>query len=263
MGDLHMSPIGTAAVADALAAALTVPAPLPAPESGLPPGRSRLPTTDELALAPEIVVRGSTRNRCSTRRLREWLIIECAGLTFRGAVVDGTTPSVAIEEAPLETAWGTNYGATSVLLPLLPGRAARVVFSWAATPESELPDTLAADAPFRGRREVFVLGWDEGRPIGRFEPFAGPFEPAARPECARNTSERPWSNADLGCARTWSDPCSAEHAACASGDGTSPPVCAAGEAPVGSSGWCQPLCDDVTPCARGVCSEWMGAKVCL
>jgi ribosomal protein L25 (general stress protein Ctc)/lysophospholipase L1-like esterase len=81
-GDLHMSPKGHAAVADAIARALAAPAKTKPP--ALPPGRSAVPTPEEWAAAKkppsgqayytEYVPRG-----CTVKVIREWLRYSCKG----------------------------------------------------------------------------------------------------------------------------------------------------------------------------------------
>ncbi len=78
-GDLHLTPKGHAAFAAALAETLTtrVPAPIPAPWR-LPAGRTAVPTLDEWLQEPEIIVTGSSKARCGTWQIDEWVRINCA-----------------------------------------------------------------------------------------------------------------------------------------------------------------------------------------
>jgi len=129
-GDLHMSAKGTAAVAGAIAATLAAPAPVVKPGPGFPVGRSRMPEWDEAALADEISVAGSTRNRCSTRRIREWLAVDCSRRND-SASDTGEPPELRLVAAPLESAWTRRHATTSVLVPLIPGYDVTIDFRWA------------------------------------------------------------------------------------------------------------------------------------
>lgn len=128
-GDLHMSAKGTAAVGQAIAATLAAPAPVVKPGPGFPVGRSRMPEWDEAALADEVTVAGSTRNRCSTRRVREWLAVDCSRRND-SASDTGEPPDLQLVAAPLESAWTRRHATTSVLLPLIPGYDVTVDFRW-------------------------------------------------------------------------------------------------------------------------------------
>jgi hypothetical protein len=265
-GDLHLSPKGTRAVAGALAATLGAPAPIPYPSPGLPAGRSRLPSPDELTFAPEITVKGSSRNRCSTRQLREWFYVECAGLFSEyGGLRIGSQPSFHVVDAPLERAWMHDAGAARLLLPLIPGRGARVAFSWPKISDRE----SAAGSPWvGGRREDLVVTWEGDRAVIRFESASGAVEadghdfPGDR-GCFEASRRPPtWANLDRGCGRTFADDCASARV-CASGGGIEPPACAEGEAAAGSSGWCYARCGPTLPCVEGVCTAWQGAQLCL
>lgn len=266
-GDLHLSPKGTAAVSAALARTLAEPAPLARPSGGLPEGRSRLPSPEEFTLDTEITVKGSTRNRCSTRRVREWLYVECVGLPEGyGGWVEGTPPTVAVLEGPLERATARDRESARLLLPLLPGRSARVAFTWSV---EEMASPAEGDDPpwAKGRREQLVVGWEGQEPNIGFLPLSEPAEAAPIPpgvaRCLDELWTLPrWTNATLGCADAYPDTCTAL-LDCALGLGTSPPVCPETSAAAGSSGWCYSLCDAHTPCAVGVCTPWQGGHLCM
>ncbi|MSQ02458.1 MAG: hypothetical protein EXR71_11295 [Myxococcales bacterium] len=263
--DLHMSPIGTRAAAVAIARTLDEPRPVAVPGSGFPEGRSRMPTVAEMALAPEITVKGSSRNRCSTRQLREWLLVECAAMS--GGHRDGadTVASVHLETAPLETAWSVSRYAAQVIMPLLPGREARVQFNW---PRKAMPDVVDGDEPpwVDGRRETLAVRWAGEKATVAFEPSSAAFVAdvhvfPAQPTCFSEGYAESWWNVARGCAQTY-DECG-DAQVCATGSGVRPPACTEGTAAVGSAGWCFALCDVATPCVEGVCTPWQGAGVCL
>ena len=64
----------------------------------MPEGRSRVPLASEWIGLAENTVRGSTRNNCVTRRVREWQRISCIP-PYRG----GWTPTaITLESGPAE-----------------------------------------------------------------------------------------------------------------------------------------------------------------
>ena len=78
-GDLHMTPRGHAALAQAIVEALNRPV-KPKNALRLPPGRSWLPTDDEWRREKECNVKGSTAAGCETKLVREWLRVRCLPL---------------------------------------------------------------------------------------------------------------------------------------------------------------------------------------
>jgi hypothetical protein len=74
--DIHMTAKGHAAVATALAAAIT--APPPRALTAAMTARSPLPLPDVYRRAPEVIVTGSSDASCETKQVREWLRIRCA-----------------------------------------------------------------------------------------------------------------------------------------------------------------------------------------
>lgn len=265
-GDLHLSPRGTDAVAAAIAAVLREPAPVARPAGGLPEGRSRLPDREEFRFAPEIRVTGSTRNRCSTRQLREWLFVECVGLPQGyGGWVDGSAPQLEVVAGPLERAVGRDETSARLLVPLLPGREVRAAFVW---PKREMLQVAAGDAPpwVAGRRETLVVRWEGSEAVIAFEPSAAGAAASSgapvSPCVAELWQAPPWANLDLGCARSFPDSCEAT-LQCGLGYGTTPPSCTEAESPAGTSGWCYALCSPEQPCAEGVCTPWQGGSLCM
>ncbi len=76
--DIHMTPRGHAAVAEALARTLAAPPPPPAAATALSP----LPLPSQWNDSPEMLVPGSTAATCETKRVREWLRILCIPITL-------------------------------------------------------------------------------------------------------------------------------------------------------------------------------------
>lgn len=244
-GDLHMTAKGQAALAAAIAEKLATPAPLRRPGAGLTAGRTRVPTWDELSLATEVVVRGSTRNHCSTRQLREWLLVECTSSP------DGATVPQDVRVLQGEEALTGGEPGTSALLvtPLVPGRGVTAEFRWV------------------DRVERLTVTWEGASPTMAFERAApdwaaGPRTYACVDALSRGRRVTWFGRFDRGCAASFPTDCEAQRA-CATGTRDPLPTCPTGQANAGSAGHCHDLCDTTRPCARGTCVEWVGAGVCL
>jgi hypothetical protein len=248
--DIHLSPKGQAALAAAIAEVLAQPAPNPVPAPGLPAGRSRVPTARELQFAPEVRVTGSTRNHCSTRRLREWLLVECAR---RGA-----GPQVSLQEGSRETMWNAGPSGATLLTPLLPGRGLRATFSWPKAPADD-------EGPWNaGERQELSITWSGDEPTVAFAPASGTAAPAP-PDPAWRELERAvgWQTAIRRDPACLARPSVQERVACATGSRAALPSCPAGAVNAGSGGFCAPVCDADQPCVEGACADWRGVDVCL
>jgi hypothetical protein len=266
-GDLHMTPKGHAAAAQALADALAEPMPMALPLPGLPEGRSRVPTWEEVRRLTESTVRGSSRNRCVTHHVREWLSIRCFVPRFQagGPVADArwwavyeeplvwqsgwatgapswTPRGLTLVDAPLETLTLVRPGEQATfVMPLTPGRDASVDVHWSNRTE-QLQVRWDGDTPqvaFTDRSDARAPALGEGAIGGRMDPGG-----------AVQLCEDTWTD--------WSD-----RRACMVGDRTRMPECPEGQVNAGSSGHCFALCSDQVPCAAGVCTDWQGAGVCL
>lgn len=129
-GDLHLTPKGHRALAEAIAQALEKK-PKPKSPLELPDGRSWPPTQEELRALPEVTVKGSTALSCETRQVREWFWMRC-----RRSDGDG---SERLEPRRIEVHSGGHGDAVSwgqwserrVLLPVLEGESATLLVSWA------------------------------------------------------------------------------------------------------------------------------------
>ena len=245
--DIHLTPKGHAALAAAIAQALSTPAPLPLPAPGLPEGRSRVPLAiDWLGLA-ENTVRGSTRNNCITQRIREWQRVTCKTPHSR----DWQPVSVSLQSGSAETMVLSLVSHTDLITPLLPGQDLVATFFWS------------------NRTEELRLTWDGEEPLLGFtpvetrdspEPSSSRLKTCIRDQAATIKALFGDEQAEE-CTTTWSE-CEAV-ISCAQGSGLRPPTCPAGEGNAGAAGLCHALCDERTPCQTGTCQEWMGAKVCL
>ena len=120
--DLHLSVKGHQVVGKALAEVLQKPA--PPPPAQLPPGRSWPPDEDESVAAPEVVLKGSTAAKCSTRMARDWLIVGCK--------LTDDAPGLAGVHLTTGGHGDAYYDAatSTFTLPLLEGDSVRANFSW-------------------------------------------------------------------------------------------------------------------------------------
>ena len=254
-GDIHMTAKGQAALAGAIAAKLAEAAPLAAPGPGLPAGRSRLPDVHERELATEIVVTGSSRNHCSTRQRREWLVVDCS-------VPQATAPRIRFREGSLETMVRSGESRSLLLTPLIPGRTLAADFDWKGEPD-------AKDEAWRApRRERLTIRWDGKKPLMAFSKTTEPFDGEPEPPGGENAllpllRDPRWiGDPTRGCLESYASD-GAGLAACADGSHAKLPACHAGKVNAGSAGFCFDLCDTVHACVSGVCTDWQGAGVCL
>ncbi|MDP2316023.1 MAG: hypothetical protein Q8P41_24210 [Pseudomonadota bacterium] len=241
LADLHMSAKGQAALGEALATVVRAPPPPAMPGPGLPVGRTRVPTWSELELGKEVVVRGSTKNHCSTRTLREWLLVEC------DEAPAGAEPLGVLPIRGAEVLTGGGGRTASLVAPLLPGRE------------------IVADFVWSDRTERLTVAWEGDKPRMAFAPTAAAEAPV-EPRC--RAAPQPWKLRDRfddftrGCEASFPDACDAQ-LACAAGTRAPIPTCPDGQANAGSAGFCYPLCDDANPCAADTCTPWQGGHVCM
>ena len=256
-GDFHLTPKGHAALADAIVARLSTPAPPARPRAGLPPGRSRVPSAGELELAPEITVRGSTRDHCSTRQLREWLLVDCS-------TPWGVKPWAKLESGSLETWTASQPDAARVLTPLIGGQELHVTFGWS---RAALGANDPRDVPWKsGRTATLSVTWTGDQPEITLTDLPGVHErPETAPGCDRRTvfieqqargclGARPPSPA-------YDPECDAV-LACSTGTRDPLPVCPDDQVNAGAAGHCYARCDDGV-CAEGRCVDWMGVAACM
>ena len=252
-GDLHLSPAGYQAVAQAIAAELAAPSGAPPRDTGLPEGRSRAPSAAEWAAAPESIVRGSSKAGCSTKRAREWLRVSCTP-TAKRAPPSGVAVVDPAPEAMLMSVPGV---ISTVTMPLFPGRP------------------VAIDLLGGPQRERLVGAWSEGAIRLHLEPQPEAEARAPSPADAAadlalwRCAEASWGadaaakvsgTARSGCA-AWTD-CN-DLLACASGARAPLPICPTGEVNAGAAGHCAAPCGPAGACAVGSCQPWQGGEVCL
>ncbi|MFT5682260.1 MAG: hypothetical protein ACI8RZ_003178 [Myxococcota bacterium] len=248
--DIHLTPHGHRALAEAIARTLDAPAPLLHPGDGIPEGRSRVPLAADWVGLAENTVRGSTRNNCVTQRIREWQRVTC--MVPHNA--QWTPIAVTLEAGSAETMLLSALGLTNLITPLMPGQDLSAVFHWGSRNER------------LGRTERLNITWKDGEPVMAFSPVdVEPVqEPPTSPLAACLQSSAPslrFGDDTRGCAETWTD--CRDLISCAQGTRLRPPKCPEGEAIAGSAGHCFALCDASTPCKTGTCTQWMDGQVCL
>ncbi len=256
--DIHMTPKGHAAVADAVAAVLAKPAPL-APASGaLASGRSRVPSAEEFRRTPEIVVRGSGKVGCETVQIDEWLRVQCR----KGP---GNLPRVAkVIEGPGDSYVNANGEVMSVVAPVLEGKKLVVDLVWADRSQ-RLEATRGADGAIIGTLGEPVPAVAAAPPVGQ--------EEQSLCQCHRTLtgsadcldvygSTRPECFATYKMERLERGQC-AKLLECAQGFPGSRPVCPDGTTLAGGTSQCFPLCSDDVTCGTGACGEWPETRVCL
>lgn len=269
-GDLHLSADGQRALAERVASGLDAELPLALPGPGLPEGRSFPPVAREWVAVDENYVRHSTPEHCQTRRVREWLRVDCRdqdGIEHTGLDLSG---------ASLE-AFGLyleGRGATA-FLPLLPGVDQDVIFlrnRHPATLEVRWKEDGEVDLGLerRGAEGTVSAGIMATRP-GLFLsesplPIPSPTTSSGdelgvflegTPHLAR------WmGHAPLRCAPVL-DASAYKYENCVL-DATSVDLpCEEGTARAGGAGHCAPLCGPDVPCEAGTCTDWQGGRVCL
>ncbi len=130
-GDLHMTPKGHAALAQAIVEALKRP---PKPKNALllPEGRSWLPTDDEWRRENECNVKGSTAAGCETKLVREWLRVRCLPQDDQ----DDVEGIEVLAGGHGDSRAFRNDGSV-LIIPIVEGDAAKARFKWRKT-EREL-----------------------------------------------------------------------------------------------------------------------------
>lgn len=252
--DIHLSPRGQAAVAEAIAARLAEK-PLPAaPRGGLEPRRTRVPAERDYADVGEVVVKRSSAANCETKMIREWFRVVCRKRKERGAptavklVRGGRGESVALAAE----------GVTTLLAPLLLGDELVADFSWED----------------RSRRLTIHFRADSAELDMRFEPTGDPFPAPPSPAgfdrvcaCYKEVHKAATCGGfpafvEPRCLATYPNDC-AGLVACAGGDAFQAPRCERGSANAGATAHCFALCGPDLPCKQGTCTAWDGGNVCM
>ncbi|UQA57671.1 alginate O-acetyltransferase AlgX-related protein [Polyangium aurulentum] len=256
--DLHMTPKGHAAVAEAIAKTLAAPPPSTY-DPALPLGRSWLPTEEEFVHHKEMTVTGSSAAGCETKKVREWLRLRC-----RQVGVVGPRPKGArvVSGGHGDALISLHGDVLTMLVPILPG------------------DTLEAELYWQGEARTLRIEWPEkdmpiwrdGRHISDARPAGDPPEvpdaAAVAKICACQEKLRgPGScnaliaSPEPACVAAYGDDCE-KLLACAAGHPLAMPTCAAGEVNVGALRRCRARCEEGA-CREGRCVAEHGVKVCV
>jgi hypothetical protein len=234
-GDIHLTPKGHAAVAGALAAALSAPPPAsPGAQLALSPGRSRVPPPETWTLlGGEVAVNGSAG--CPvTKKYREWLYIRCVPQSSAAPRAVG----LEVVKGGLGDAlsWVSD-GEMTLVAPIPPGAELEAVFSWSDGKSKRL--RVVWDAA--GTAPDLSMAPDPG-PAARQPGDAR----AAVKLCACHQAAHPGAscgaliaNADASCLETYEAECP-KLLACAEGDPLFPPRCAPGFHNAGATLHCAP-----------------------
>lgn len=231
-GDLHLTPKGHRAFAEALHVALDSK---PKPKSALvlPEGRSWPPTDDEWRAVPEVNVKGSTAANCETRQVREWFRMTCRDLypdeedapTLRIAsiqVLRGGHGDVLLEGS---------YNQRTAMLPVLEGETTVLDVAWEDHTRELILEHPKGAAPKRA--------FDDKEPKRKTERPDWKVMDADGKPC-RNRRCEPVA---------WSNPLRAI-------------TCKEGELPSGALRRCAVPCSASVPCATGTCQPWPTGDFC-
>jgi hypothetical protein len=269
-GDIHMTAAGHRAVAEALAAKLAEPPPLPLPLPGMPAGRTRVPPPRVWRTSVEATVPGSTKAGCQTHLIGEWLRVTCLRQGKKQA-----PSAIEVERGGHgEAMIVVTAEAATLVAPILAG------------------DELVAAFHWEDRSRALVARWPEGaaRPSMKFEDRPGGGTPLAVSEAAARLCAcyeqvypdkqckvdeygyAPDADCQPTCASMYGEPsdaCMAAYAgdcarleACARGEPGAEPPCPRGHANLATTGQCVALCDEARPCAAGTCTPYQGTHVC-
>ncbi|HWM88502.1 MAG TPA: hypothetical protein VNO33_21750 [Kofleriaceae bacterium] len=267
--DIHMTPAGHRAVAEAIAGVMKQPAPLPVPDGGLPAGRTRLPDPQTWRTTQEAIVRGSSKARCETMHIGEWFRATCLRVGDR--LVPSGIEVVSGGHGEAMTV-ATEDGMTLVT-PLFEGEEMVADFFWRSHAQrfharwkaGEPRPEMWLDPPDPSRARPLAVSDDDAHlcqchqkveaekecevvddwPTGKCEPTCVNLYGAPRSECMA----------------AYRDDC-ARLLACVRGDPSAPPRCPPGTASAGGAGQCFTLCSTDRPCKSGTCSPWQGAHIC-
>jgi hypothetical protein len=289
-GDLHMTPKGHAALAEALATTLAEPAPLSKPRHGLPDGRTVVPDRDRWAQTVEATVKGSSRARCETVMVDEWLRVDCVR-TDRG-IPTGVEP---LAGAVPDTHTAVTRDAATLVTPLSPGRELRVRFSWTRH-HQDLVVTWEGETPVMRLTERAAPGKEQWLPYSGKHLCDCQQKVRGERSCQTNIDGEIVSARELerrlltsnednlpsyvdyddcvgtcayiqgepseACEEAYFDDCT-KLLRCLRGDEGVATDCGEGAARIAGSRQCRPLCDAAHPCESGSCEPWMGAGVCV
>lgn len=233
--DIHLTPKGHAAVAQALVDAMSRAQDSPrVPPLALPPGRSRVPPPETwLTLGGEVAVNGSAG--CPiTKKYREWLYIRC--VPARASSPRAVGLEVIKGGLGDALAWVSD-GEMTLVAPIPTGSELEARFSWSDGKSKRLKVTWDA----AGAAPELSMAPDPEPPA----PVPGDAE-AARRVCECYRAAHPGAtcggligSADQGCVRTYEGDCT-KLLSCAQGDPLFAPRCLPGHHNAGATLHCAP-----------------------
>lgn len=253
--DLHMSPKGHAAVADAIATVLSQPAPRVGASGAVPDGRTRVPADAEFMAAPEAVVRGSTKASCRTVLLDEWLRVQCFARDVRAIDVVHATADAYVNANSTTLTW---------VVPVLPGAPPVIAdFVWskrvqrltasrdaAGALDAELAPAVARVTPATIPSRADQLLCDCYRTL-EGGTSCGEVYGSTHPECFASLGPHPDRDACTALLE------------CARGTPGAAPLCAPGDTIAGGTQQCFAICNDEVRCTSGTCTAWPDTHVCM
>lgn len=246
LGDLHLTPKGTAAVAAALADGLKREPP-EVLTPGLPEGRSLVPSPEEWNAAPIIAAEGAASVRCEVKQVREWARVSCP---FATSV--RVQPELDTSEMQLVG----SYRGSSVVFTV---KDRTLGFFFAG----DFLFHLSAYIPGHTPQPTYAFG--AIRETG--EPPATPFVSTKRAalkcfEALSSPTAVPWGNFEERGCEVYDD--CVYRLACQQGHPNAKPRCGKNEVNAGSDSRCRKRCQRDADCGaeEGHCIVWQGVHVC-
>jgi lysophospholipase L1-like esterase len=279
--DIHMTPKGHRALAEALAVKLIEAAGAPPPRDPgialntnttkiqkppLPIGRSLAPEPDEWEGAARVPLRG--RRDCDVRTLREWVLLACAR-GDRNESAEGPARVVAVSHGGHGEVMTFAAGRFSKLLaPVVPGEDLKAEIVWA-----DGTQRVHVRRPKDGSLPEVVIERLAAHPADRIEAVSNagsaPLADLTARLCACHrevtgdaTCEGVIGGPDRDCDRTFKTDCR-KLLECSRGSPLAAPKCLPGWSNAGALDRCYKACDEARPCAVGSCEERGAARVCL
>jgi hypothetical protein len=269
-GDIHLTPAGHRAVAEALAAKLAEPAPPLLPRAGMPAGRTRVPPPRLWRSSIEATVRGSSKLGCQTHLIGEWLRVTCLRqgqkLVPSGIEVErgghGEAMVVVTDEA------------ATLVAPILAGDELEATFRWADRartlvarwpagddrPSMGFEDRAQAGAPLAVSEAAAALCgcYKQVYPDKQcqLDQYGYASDEDCQPSCASA-----YGQPSAACVAAYADDC-ARLEACARGEPGAEPPCPRGQVNLATTGQCVALCSQDRPCASGTCTPYQDTHIC-
>ncbi len=286
--DIHMTPNGHAALAEALVETLARPRPLQMPAHGLPEGTTFVPANEEWDPQREVLVSGSTKAGCSSQVSGDWFKLVCktrwpknalAGIEVR----EGATPMTMIMHSkdgislvtPLQAGqpitariwWAKKARDLEIRWPL--GEDQKPRFSAALVDVPDEPGRTLEPSPEAGKlcechQKAFQqsICANQGKIGEDYSYYDEEWYRHHDSECVPSCGEL-WGDIDLtrACEQAYPGDCEAL-LSCVQHDPLFAPACPQGSVHAFTSNACFIVCDEAHPCTQGTCTPWQGSGVC-